>query len=142
VELNHKEFIILLKSLINESSCSGEVTDANITIQSAKFKKKSIIKKSVNRLLGTAVPSPFGRGNETVFDDKVRKGKELSAEHIQVSSPQSKSLYKAVRDELFYGKKLAFKFYKLAFYECGGKAGIYLLSFNIPSSLRSFRQSS
>ena len=121
MNLNHKKFIKLLKSLIKESTCSGEVTDAGITISSAKLKTKSIMKASVNTLLETAESSPFGRGSETILDEKVRKGKELSAKHIKVSLPQSRSIYENVHDKLFPGKQLTFKFYKLAFYERGGR---------------------
>jgi len=118
--MKHKKLIKWLKSLIMESACSGEVNDENITISSANLKTQPIMETNISALLEFAVPSQFGRGSETILDENVRKGKELTSEHIKVSQ-ELRKLYWTVKEKLFPGKTLSFKFHKLAFYESGGK---------------------
>lgn len=77
----------------------------------------------VNTLIALAVKFKFGRNNETVFDETVRKGLELRAgEHItNVSADIIGSLKNTIKDRLFpRANGISFVFNKLAIYEEGG----------------------
>jgi hypothetical protein len=37
----------------------------------------------VSKLLEASLPSPFGKGEKTIFDENVRKGKEIKADQIE-----------------------------------------------------------
>jgi hypothetical protein len=101
----------------------------------------------VLKLLEAATNSPFGKGAETVFDENVRKGKEIKAENINIPPPpprkndgyiwgysdkvagpvKEKSFTELLRDMIlentdgnFLGPNIDIQFYKLAIYEPGG----------------------
>ena len=45
----------------------------------------TLLQPDVDRILAIAKPSPFGQGNNTVFDDNVRKGLELVASQFSIT---------------------------------------------------------
>ncbi|KZV92403.1 hypothetical protein EXIGLDRAFT_749709 [Exidia glandulosa HHB12029] len=78
-----------------------------------------------------AVPSSFGKGAETVYDESVRKGTEVSADKLGFALEErisgsftAKDIFKnvaeAVATALFPGQPVKLVFYKLAIYEPGG----------------------
>jgi hypothetical protein len=99
------------------------------------------------KLLEASASSPFGKGEATVFDENVRKGKEIKAEKINIQVPpprknnnslwgrrdevpepvKEKSFTEILREMIvenddgnFLGPNIDVKFYKLAIYEPGG----------------------
>jgi hypothetical protein len=86
--------------------------------------------------LEASIPSPFGKGENTVFDENVRKGKEIKADQIEFSVTERGSSRKLVsehplndfiRERILHCTEKNFlspdaevEFYKLAIYEPGG----------------------
>ncbi|KAG1731129.1 hypothetical protein EDB19DRAFT_1738854, partial [Suillus lakei] len=70
-----------------------------------------------------AIPSPFGRGEETIMDPSYRHGTELSANSLAFSSDY-KNIISSIQEKLapvmFVGKEIQLKLYKLAVYGTGG----------------------
>ncbi len=69
-----------------------------------------------------AVPAPFGKGHETVYDEKVRKALEVSANRIEIIDKKNGPDF----DTYFGGlapqnKKFVYKLYKMQIYQEGGK---------------------
>jgi hypothetical protein len=83
----------------------------------------------ISKLLPISVVSPFGKGNTTVYDENVRKGREISAEQLAESTKASldKLIHDTILREIkqsnvptFLGPNITVKFYKMAIYEKGG----------------------
>lgn len=87
----------------------------------------------LDALQALLAPSPFGRGTETVYDDAVRRGKEVTASQMHIvpdwpfkpdydpPSPNPfEQLAGCIQDGLFPGRPVKIVFYKLALYEPGG----------------------
>jgi hypothetical protein len=70
-------------------------------------------------LLEVATPSSFGLNENTLFDETVRLGKELSAEEVVITLNDYLIISK-LSQALFGGKDIELKFYKLALHEPGG----------------------
>ncbi len=87
---------------------------------------------NVDVLLEYARGSSFGRGSATVYDENVRRGKELTAEQLElgeVEGPNGEKmgLNSLIRSDIlstlskdFLRGEVEVKFYKLAIYEPGG----------------------
>ncbi|KAJ8595387.1 hypothetical protein M405DRAFT_728056, partial [Rhizopogon salebrosus TDB-379] len=66
-----------------------------------------------------AIPSPFGRGEETVIDPSYRNGTEIKADDLTFSDHHEKLINLLKQDlarTMFVGKKLRVNLYKLAIY--------------------------
>ena len=98
---------ILMKTTVNE--------DILMKIEYGNYK----IPCSIPILLELAKPSSFGFKENTLYDETVRLGKELSSEEVVIILSEY-SIKKQLSQTLFGGKNLEFKFYKLALYEPGG----------------------
>jgi hypothetical protein len=97
------------------------------------------------KILASCSPSSFGKGSETVYDESVRKGKEIKAEMLSLGDSKSikqswkskryvkesvftpminvindKILKKLPTDFLGKSSEIDVQFYKLAIYESGG----------------------
>jgi hypothetical protein len=75
---------------------------------------------NIPMLLELAKPSSFGFKENTLFDETVRLGKELSTEEVVITLLNEYLIERKLSQTLFAGKYLEFKFYKLALYEPGG----------------------
>eukprot|EP01040_Poterioochromonas_malhamensis_P005657 gene5657-6080_t len=87
---------------------------------------------NVDVLLEHARDSSFGRGSATVYDENVRRGKELTAEQLELGEVEGPKGEKMNMNSLIEGDILStlskdflrgeveVKFYKLAIYEPGG----------------------
>ena len=47
------------------------------------FSYYSTYKINKDRIIELAVPSPFGKGDETIYDENIRKALEISSERIE-----------------------------------------------------------
>jgi len=75
---------------------------------------------NIPMLLELAKPSSFGFKENTLFDETVRLGKELSTEEVVITLTNECWIISKLIQKLFAGKNLELKFYKLALYEPGG----------------------
>jgi len=74
----------------------------------------------VDLILQESTVSSFGRGETTVLDPTYRNGKEISSQNITSNSNLCGSLAEEISGNMFIGKSVELKFYKLAVYEEGG----------------------
>jgi len=93
---------------------------------------KSILDCKITDLLPYATPSFFGKGSETVFDESVRKGKEIKADRLEllyyskydkksISNYLEEIVNNAMPKEIFHHDfQPVVRFCKLAIYEEGG----------------------
>lgn len=74
-----------------------------------------------NKILNAARPSCFGRKDQTVYDENVRKAREITSDKIQFSTDinQNAELRKQISSFLCHDD-FDLKFYKMAIYEKGG----------------------
>jgi hypothetical protein len=85
----------------------------------------TIIEPNIEVILSKSTPSCFGRGDETVFDEDVRKGRELtpsqiSAQYLPITSSRE------IQQVLFpHSKKIRCQFSKMAIYEAGGHFDVH-----------------
>lgn len=73
-----------------------------------------------NKILNAARPSCFGRKDQTVYDENVRKAKEITCNHVQFSTDinQNDELRRKISSFLCHND-FELKFYKMAIYEKG-----------------------
>jgi len=110
-------------------SSRGDLTDCG-----------TIAAPNVEQLLKLSGPSSFGKGSETVYDEAVRKGKELKASNLFLGELQVKKSSRGpgaqvqhrpftdvIKEKIlsklpddFLGPNARVEFYKLAIYEPGG----------------------
>jgi hypothetical protein len=152
VEENHP-LKTLLQKLPQNYSMQGRTNlfkDAKIFLkrETEEMDCGTLGSPNVLKLLEAATSSPFGKGAETVFDENVRKGKEIKAEKIKIQLPSGvtseppmkrgkfgwgahdetqKSFTELLCDMIlenndgnFLGPNIDIQFYKLAIYEPGG----------------------
>jgi hypothetical protein len=86
----------------------------------AKKECGSLLQPDIQTLLEKSRPSSFGRGDETVYDEDIRKGKELGPDALNVQMDHYTFPRRDLNRSLFPNKSLDFKFSKLAIYEPGG----------------------
>jgi hypothetical protein len=140
----------LLRQLPQGYSLAGEVNlfnDVRILVKNEKDGKDldcgTLGNPNVASLLQASSESSFGKGSETVYDENVRKGKEIKSGGIKFMLPKpdssakkkakvteasEKSFIDAVHDLVlencndkdFLGPDIDVQFYKLAIYEPGG----------------------
>ncbi|KAE9392180.1 hypothetical protein BT96DRAFT_924866 [Gymnopus androsaceus JB14] len=71
-----------------------------------------------------STPSSFGRGEETVMDESYRRGREIVAANIHLGGPKLEEALSnisfRISQEMFSGRPITLKLYKLAVYESGG----------------------
>lgn len=92
----------------------------------------TLISPQVDLLMEHAKCSSFGLGSESVYDESVRRGKELTAEQLEFgeavsSRGQRVGIHSLIEENVFPAlskdflrKDVEVKFYKLALYEPGG----------------------
>lgn len=120
--------VIAMKSLPTRVTCSGmfDGDDSSLYQNNAKPKQSlgSLFDPSIEKLKSLATPSKFGQGTDTVYDETVRKGLEVTADQLVVSLGGKytlEGLQDDIRRNLFpRATSLRFEFYKLAMYESGG----------------------
>jgi 2OG-Fe(II) oxygenase superfamily len=76
----------------------------------------------VDVILEKSIPSPFGKGSQTVLDPSYRSGREIHGEDIDVKSKYYfvKEVLGNAEEFMFPGREISAKLYKLAIYEAGG----------------------
>lgn len=97
-----------------------------IKSQNKKINCGTVIEPDIEKLLQYSKPSSFGRGEETIYDENVRKGREICANEL--SSPLTGIyLYYELRKKLFPNPhyNIKFVFNKLAIYEEGGHFDVH-----------------
>ena len=83
----------------------------------------TVLAPNIPALLSVTKPSPFGKGDQTVFDDSVRKGLELTADLFSIDHEDTllEPIKQQVHEKLFPGMaQISFKRYKMAIYQEGG----------------------
>lgn len=124
VEFNHPTAEIF-KEKFATFYHEGSIYGANITF---KLKDKSgksiscgsILEPNMPRLLENSGPSSFGRGDHTVYDEEVRKGRELCPDKLEISMYSSLPNTE-IRQALFpNASEISLVFSKMAIYENGG----------------------
>jgi hypothetical protein len=80
----------------------------------------SFLHPDIQTLMEKSRPSSFGRGDETVYDEDIRKGRELCPDVLDVSIYERNLPQDEIKRSLFPNSSLEFKFSKLAIYEPGG----------------------
>ncbi len=78
-----------------------------------------VVPSSVEELLVRAKRSPVGKGNETVFDESVRKSAEEAGEECPVSWDSLTAVLSEVSRELVQGRPLRAEAYKALIYQEG-----------------------
>ena len=75
-----------------------------------------------NTICELAKPAPFGKGNETVYDEEIRKALEISGDRIKIQY-ENPNVFKTYFNDVFIpkNKKFSFKLYKMQIYKEGGK---------------------
>jgi hypothetical protein len=140
----------LLQQLPQGYSLAGEVdlfNDVRILVKNENdgtdLDCGTLENPNMANLLQASSESSFGKGSETVYDENVRKGKEIKANGIKfmLTKPESsvnkkakvtegseksfidavhELLSKNIKDKDFLGPDIDIQFYKLAIYEPGG----------------------
>ena len=94
----------------------------------------TIYKPDVDVLLAEAKPAPFGRGEETVFDESVRKGLQIPASELGIANLNSLVSYEI--DYLVPNKyKFIAKLYKMHIYLPGGHFDLHRDTPHAPNHL-------
>lgn len=75
----------------------------------------------IDPIIEMATPSKFGQGSETNYDESIRKGKEISANRIEIEYNNLMDvIWSQIKKLTPAGKKLKPKLYKMHIYEKGG----------------------
>ena len=111
------------KLLLKSPTTTG--SDEKVSKKRKKDEDDSIpcgtfLRPDIPTLLEKSRPSSFGRGDETVYNEDVRKGRELCPDMLDVSLSDGRFPRRELRQALFPNSSLKFKFSKLAIYEPGG----------------------
>ena len=120
-----------VKHITAEAICSGEVEPSSIINMNMRSLQAddlgTLLQPNVDRILGLAKPSPYGQGNDTVFDDNVRKGLELVANQFSIAHEDEllQGIRKKIQRRLFPvlpggPEAVTLKRYKMAIYQEGG----------------------
>eukprot|EP01132_Coremiostelium_polycephalum_P007763 gene7763-9554_t len=108
----------LLSKLQSPSVISGQkevYSDQKLLVDGTQC--GSLFNLNVDELIKKANPAPFGKGDKTVYDDKIRKGLQIEADRIEfrISLPVSQLSGIATR-----GFIIVPKLYKIHIYQEGG----------------------
>ncbi len=82
----------------------------------------------IDKLVAIAKPSPFGKGTETLYDETVRKGLELTADQFNIQNEDDllNQIKPHIKKALFPdAADISFKRYKMAIYQDGGHFDIH-----------------
>ena len=124
-----------LKNIMAEAICCGEIAPSSImdttmrNLQAGDLDNGlgTLLQPDVDRIVAIAKPSPFGQGNETVFDDNVRKGLELVASQFSIAHEDEllRGIRQQIQQKLFPllpggPEAVTLKRYKMAIYQEGG----------------------
>lgn len=83
----------------------------------------SAFKPNIDILLQNSTPSSFGLGENLVYDENIRNGKEINSQSLEVEIGKRyfDEIKKKIKDKLFpKASNINLKFHKLAIYEPGG----------------------
>ena len=119
ISFDHVDLSTLLSSLTRVPAMSG-LDPGPLRISSKSLAKTLLKDVNLKDLLKSSNPSPFGKGDKTIFDESVRLGSELDASSIVVELTKNNFRGK-VQMALFPLTGISFKFYKLAFYGTEGE---------------------
>ena len=120
-----------IKKIMAEAICSGEVEPSSVINMNMRSLQAddlgTLLRPNVDRILGLAKPSPYGQGNDTVFDDNVRKGLELVANQFSIAHEDEllQGIRTQIQQKLFPvlpggPEAVTLKRYKMAIYQEGG----------------------
>jgi len=115
ISFDHADLSTLLSSLTRVPAMSG-VDPGPLRISSKSMAKTILKDVNLKDLLKSSNPSPFGKGDKTIFDESVRLGSEIDASSIVVELAEDYNFGGKVQMALFPLTGISFKFYKLAFY--------------------------
>ena len=125
---NMNEFISLMEKVENPGtfSVSGKLTSKPPGLKVKGFGTVALpfLEHQAKALIQLSEQAPFGRGEETIVDTKVRNVWQIASENFELSNPQwEKSLQKSIKQmgkQLgLHGCKIDFAPYKLLIYEKG-----------------------
>ena len=122
-----------LKHATTDSICSGDIsvqlaTKAAIRLLPGNQQSLgSLLQPHVDKILELTKPSHFGKGDQTVYDETVRKGLELVADQFSIDNEQSilQNIKQEIHEKLFPSlpggvEAIMLKRYKMALYQEGG----------------------
>ena len=76
----------------------------------------------VEKICELSQPALFGKGNETVYDENVRKAFDITADRIKINEKHSiKEFNHCFKDIIPQNKKFRYELYKMHVYKEGGK---------------------
>jgi hypothetical protein len=85
----------------------------------------NIIQPDIEEILSKSTPSSFGRGDETVYDEDVRKGREIPGNQLSVRYLPVRTR-QVVQQTLFpHSKRIRCQLSKMAIYEVGGHFDVH-----------------
>ena len=134
---NHHELFVAvdhpladaLKHVGCESLCHGKLsTSALLTNAADNTTLGSLNCPDINKLISIAKPSPFGKDNETLYDETVRKGVELTANQFNIQNEDDllNEIKPHIKKTLFPdAADISFKRYKMAIYQDGGHFDVH-----------------
>ncbi|KZV86616.1 hypothetical protein EXIGLDRAFT_724554 [Exidia glandulosa HHB12029] len=110
---------------------NGDLASVPLMLTAEETSCGTIGDTDVEALRALVAPSSFGRGEETVYDEDVRKGLEIRAAQMHFDLDHAVKEGSTVRDvfqsiaaqlqlSLFPAQPVKLVFYKLALYEAGG----------------------
>lgn len=99
---------------------TGTIFKINVSVQDESCNLISVVPNNLKQLLEIAEKSLFGRGSETVFDESVRKAKEIKKDKLVVHDNNFLShIAFQIRRDFKIANNLRFELHKLNFYETG-----------------------
>jgi hypothetical protein len=104
-------------------STANCITDDHGATTTAKVPLGTMFTPDVEPLLQLTKPSPFGKGDATVFDEAIRKGLKLTADQFTIENEETllNQIKPEIQEKLFpFMKEITFKRYKMALYQQGG----------------------
>ena len=122
------ELISLMEKVENPGafSVSGELTaiPPGLKVKGFGMVALPFLEQQAKALIQLSEQAPFGRGEETIVDTKVRNVWQISSENFELTNPQwEKALQESIKQmgkELgLHGCKINFEQYKLLIYEKG-----------------------
>ena len=122
------EFISLMERVENPGtfSVSGTLTSIppGLKVKNFGIVSLPLFEQQAKALIKLSEQAPFGRGEETIVDTKVRNVWQISSENFELTNPQweeslQKSIGKMGKQLGLHGCKIDFEQYKLLIYEKG-----------------------
>jgi hypothetical protein len=122
----------ILQAFRSKSTSSFEETlygnSLQLYVKDANGKRLSCgtaLDPDVGRLLERSTPSSFGLGDDNVYDEDVRKGRELTKKQLSKMSLSAESRQEIHQSLFPHSKKIRCRFSKMAIYETGGHFDVH-----------------